>query len=172
MSEPTGVAVENSEHGRSGRGDDVSVRLQRAIATLARGREARMTAPVPEDELDRLERALDHPLPAELRELLGALGAGLYEHGHEIFGPVRVMIHDIELVPDILSVRARLAASGGLAPGLVPFHRLGGRVHLVRAVGPRAGEVVSLPAGAVFPDLAAFVDQVLLGPPAAGGDTP
>ena len=143
--------------------------LARAIATLARGREARMTDPVTEDELDRIERAIDGPLPAGLRTLLRTLGAGLYEQGHEILGPARVMIHDIELVPDMLSFRARLAAEGPLDPDLLPFHRLGGRVPLIRVGGSRGGEVVSLPPGAAYPDLATFVEEVLLGPPASAG---
>jgi|1185.fasta_scaffold131498_2 hypothetical protein len=172
MREPTGVTVEPRDGRRDREADEIALRLARAIATLAAGSEARMTAPVPEHDLDRIERALDHPLPEELRTMLRALGAGLYEQGHEVLGPTRVMIHDIEIVPDMLSVRARLAAEGGLEPGLVPFHRVGGRVHLVRASGPRSGEVVSIPEGAIYPHLAAFIEQVLLAPSTPADPTP
>ena len=124
------------------------------------GSEARMTVLASEEELCRLDGALGRPLPAPLRSLLKEVGAGLYEGGHEIFGPSRLMVHDIELVPDLLSVRARLAAEGLLDPHCVPFHRAGATVHLVRTDG--AGGVVSLPSGRVWTDFASFVEQVLL----------
>jgi len=126
--------------------------------------DARMTTPSSEEDLRRVEDALGHPLPAALRALLHEVGGGLYEGGHEIFGPVRLMLHDIELVPDLLSVRARLTAEGVLHPQFVPFHREGATFHLIRTDGPGAGCVVSLPAGRVYADLASFVEQVLLRP--------
>lgn len=128
------------------------------------GADARMTVPAAEGDLRRLEDALGRPLPGPLRALLREVGSGLYEGGHEIFGPMRLMLHDIELVPDLLTVHARLTAQGALHPQFVPFHREGGTFHLIRTDGPGTGCVVSLPAGRVYADLASFVEQVLLRP--------
>jgi len=141
---------------------------------LENGSDARMTVPASEEDLDRLEEALGHPLPTSLRALLREVGGGLYEGGHEIFGPSRVMIHDIELVPDLLTMRARLIAQGLLPPQLLPFHRAGATLHLIRLEGADGDGVVSLPAGRVYGDLASFVEQVLLRAvgPVAGAPRP
>jgi len=125
-------------------------------------RDARMTSPASDEELQRIDEALGRPVPAPLRALLHEVGGGLYEGGHEIFGPSRVMLHDIELVPDILSVRTRLMAEGVLHPHFLPFHRGGATFHLIRTEGPGAGCVVSLPSGRVYADLPSFIEQVLL----------
>jgi SMI1 / KNR4 family (SUKH-1) len=125
-------------------------------------RDARMTSPASDEELQRIDEALGRPVPAALRALLHEVGGGLYEGGHEIFGPSRVMLHDIELVPDILSVRTRLMAEGVLHPHFLPFHRGGATFHLIRTEGPGAGCVVSLPSGRVYADLPSFIEQVLL----------
>ena len=126
------------------------------------GSEARMTVLASEEELSRLDGVLGRPLPTPLRALLKEVGAGLYEGGHEIFGPSRLMVHDIELVPDLLSLRARLAAEGVLDPRFVPFHRAGATIHLIRTDGDGGPGVVSLPPGRVWTDFASFVEQVLL----------
>jgi len=126
------------------------------------GNDARMTSPASDEELLRIDGALGRRLPAPLRALLHEVGGGLYEGGHEIFGPSRVMLHDIELVPDILSVRTRLMAEGVLHPHFLPFHRGGATFHLIRTEGPGVGCVVSLPSGRVYADLASFIEQVLL----------
>jgi hypothetical protein len=136
--------------------------LETLFRRFENGADARMTVAASDDDLRRLDEALGQPLPAPLRALLHEVGGGLYEGGHEIFGPSRVMIHDIELVPDLLSVRARLAAEGLLHPQFVPFHRAGATIHLMRMDGAGAGCVVSLPAGKVWGDLAAFLEQVVL----------
>jgi hypothetical protein len=137
-----------------------------ALETLLRrfedGDDARMTVPASDDALRRLEERLGRALPAALRALFRSVGSGLYAGGHEIFGPSRLMMHDIELVPDLLGVRARLAAEGVLDPQFVPFHRGGATIHLIRVDGPGAGCVVSLPAGRVYADLGSFVEHVLL----------
>lgn len=137
---------------------DLAVLLHR----LKDGADARMTVPASDPELCRIDEALGYPLPAALRSLLREVGSGLYEGGHEIFGPLRLMLHDIELVPDLLSVRARLLAEGVLHPQFLPFHRGGATFHLVRTEGAGAGCVVSLPSGRVYADLASFIEQVLL----------
>ena len=129
---------------------------------LGNGADARMTVPASDEELDRLQETLGHPLPPSFRALLREVGGGLYEGGHEIFGPSRVMIHDIELVPDLLTVRARLFAEGALHPQFLPFHRGGATFHLIRMEGAGAGCVVSLPSGRVYGDLVSFVEPVLL----------
>jgi hypothetical protein len=128
----------------------------------SRRNDARMVSPASDEELRRIDEALGRPLPASLRALLHEVGAGLYEGGHEIFGPSRLMLHDIELVPDLLSVRARLMAEGVLHPHFLPFHRGGATFHLIRTEGPGAGCVVSLPSGRVYADLVSFIEQVLL----------
>ena len=141
-------------------------RGDRFLVRLAAGHEARFAVPASEDDLRRLEAALGSSLPQELRRLLREIGAGLYEHGHEVFGPARVMIHDIELVPDLLSVRARLGAADGMPRDAVPFHRGSRGIHFIRTAGPHAGEVWSASGGTTYPDLGAFVEAVLLAPPA------
>jgi hypothetical protein len=136
------------------------------------GDDARMAVPAADEDLRRIEEALGRPLPAPLRSLLSQVGSGLYEGGHEIFGPQRLMLHDIELVPDILSVRARLTAEGVLHPQFLPFHRGGATFHLIRMEGAGAGCVVSLPSGRVYADLASFIEQVLLRSPRETGPRP
>src|SRR4051812_25831144 len=132
------------------------------LQRFERGADARMTVVAPDEELRRIEGALGVPLPGPLRALLGEVGSGLYEGGHEIFGPLRLMLHDIELVPDMLSVRARLAGEGVLDPHLMPFHRGGATYHLIRVEGAGTGSVVSLPPGHVYADLESFIEEVLL----------
>jgi hypothetical protein len=139
--------------------------LAAVLQRLGEGDSARMAVPASEEELRRIEETLGVTIPEPLRGLLSQVGGGLYEGGHEIFGPQRLMLHDIELVPDMLSVRARLAAEGVLEPHLLPFHRGGATFHLIGTQGPGTGVVVSLPPGRVYPDLPSFMEQVLLGPP-------
>src|SRR6185295_8550019 len=110
----------------------------------SRRNDARMISPASDEELRRIDEALGRPLPASLRALLHEVGAGLYEGGHEIFGPSRLM------------------AEGVLHPHFLPFHRGGATFHLIRTAGPGAGCVVSLPSGRVYADLVSFIEQVLL----------
>src|SRR5689334_14415900 len=56
-----------------------------------------------EEDVLLLERSLGRTLPDPFRLFLRRLGGGVFYLKHEIFGPRRVMIHDIELVPDLLS---------------------------------------------------------------------
>jgi hypothetical protein len=118
--------------------------------------------PSSERDLLQLERAVGRPLPASLRAFLSRFGGGLFYHGHEIFGPLRVMIHDIELVPDMLSVRRRLAREGVVPPeGLIPFHRARGLVHFMDLRQP-GDAVLSLPWSTPYPDLGSFLENVVL----------
>ena len=79
--------------------------LQRVSEALERDRHRHLLAPSTEEDLQRLERAIEHPLPAQYRHFLGRLGGGIYYDRHEVFGAARLMIHDIELVPDVFAVR-------------------------------------------------------------------
>ena len=120
--------------------------------------------PAAEDHLRGLEQGLGAPLPASFRAFLTRFGGGLFFHGHEIFGARRVMIHDIELVPDILSIKRHLAAQGQPLPAhLVPFHRARGVVHLLDVGRDGRGEqVVALDGSASFPNLASFLETIVV----------
>ena len=90
-------------------------------------------------------------------------GGGLYFHGHEIFGPKHVVIHDIELVPDVLTIRRWLSAQGIEVPaGVLPFHRARGVIHLLDARPGSNERVLTLGGSATFPDLASFLDAIVL----------
>jgi hypothetical protein len=116
-----------------------------------------------EEDLQRFEERADVVLPLGFRTFLGRLGGGLYFHGHEIFGPTHVVIHDIELVPDLLTVRKWLAAQGIEVPaGLLPFHRARGVIHLLDARPGSKERVLTLGGSATFPDLASFLDAIVL----------
>jgi hypothetical protein len=134
--------------------------LERVMASLERDRHRHLLAPSSEDDLCRLERAIQRPLPAQYRQFLARLGGGLYYDRHEVFGAVRLMIHDIELVPDVLEVRARIAASCGAngAPFLLPLHRTQATRHWLDV---RDGTVGELGAARRFPDLARFLAAVV-----------
>jgi hypothetical protein len=119
--------------------------------------------PASEADLQRLQSSLGHQLPASLRLFLLHLGGGLFFHGHEIFGPRRVMIHDIELVPDMLSVRDWLSRTRGLPEGLVPFHRARGVIHVLNLKrDDQAESVIRLGGPEEYPSLAAFLETVVL----------
>jgi hypothetical protein len=151
-----------------------TLRLEDVLDTLAREEGQHLTGgPSTELELAALESALGFPLPADFRAFLLRLGGGLFFNGHEIFGPRRVMRHDIELVPDILSMRRWLARDrpSGVPEGFLPIHRARGVVHLMDARPDRSGEsVVSLPAATPYPDLASFLETVVL--PRSAPDPP
>jgi len=114
-------------------------------------------------ELDALEEALGGKLPEQFRTLLSRLGGGIFYERHELFGARRLMVHDIELVPDLLSFHRRFAADGEAVPtpALVPFHRADGVVHLLDL---RSGgeAVVSADGGRSYPDLASFLLRVVI----------
>jgi len=111
-------------------------------------------APAGDDEIGEVEREVGRPLPAQLRAFLGRFGGGIFYSDHEVFGPRRLMIHDIELVPDLVSVRRRLA----LPPGTLAVHRGGGAVHVMRLDD---GSVMGA-SGESYPDFAAFLLAVVV----------
>lgn len=121
------------------------------------------SGPAGQDELQGLEAAVGHPLPESYCALLALMGGGLYYDRHEIFGPHLVLIHDIELVPSLLAMRLRLEKERGHAlAGLLPLHRCGTQTHLIDVRAEGGGRVVTLDGPETYPDLAAFLDTVVL----------
>lgn len=122
--------------------------------------------PSPEAELLQAEETLGLRLPQPFRAFLTRLGAGIYYQEHEIFGCRRVMIHDIELLPDLVSMRQRLDPP--VAEGLFPLHRNRERLHLIDlSHGTGAGRVIAAGDAVEFPDLPAFLEAVVLPEPRA-----
>jgi hypothetical protein len=123
-----------------------------------------LTGPAHEADLARLEQALGVPLPRQYRELLARMGSGIFYDRHELFGPHQLQLHDIEFVPSLLGVHKLLGQA--LAPGLLPFHRGGGVFHVldVRKGTDEPVPVTALDGSAVYRDLAAFLEAVVLPP--------
>lgn len=121
--------------------------------------------PSSEEDLRRLEAAFGHRLPPPFRAFLQRLGSGIFYERHEIFGPHTIVIHDIELVPNALSMRRWLTSQGASAEGLLPIHRADGVIHLMNAAQEPA-TVVSLSHSTAYPDLARFLEAVVLPAPA------
>ena len=137
-------------------------RLEAAIARFTADDALHMTGgPCLERELRHVEEAIGQPLSPAFRLFLARMGGGVFYLNHEIFGAHRVILHDIELVPDILSFRAWLGAT---PPLLLPFHRTGLRVHALDLAGPPAGRVVVVgSADPGYPDFTTFLEQVVHG---------
>jgi hypothetical protein len=116
----------------------------------------------PEPELRRIEEAIGYPLPVPYRLFLGRLGGGVYYLKHEIFGCRRVMTHDIELVPDVLSFRRWLGDM--VSRNALPFHRADGRIHVLELSGDQAGLVRSIDEGGDrCSDFASFLEEFVVG---------
>jgi hypothetical protein len=116
-----------------------------------------------EEDLQRFEERAEVALPPSFRTFLCRFGGGLYFHGHEIFGPKHVVIHDIELVPDLITIRKWLTAQGiEVPPHLLPFHRARGVIHLLDTRPGSMERVFTLGAAATFRDLASFLDAIVL----------
>lgn len=141
------------------------VTIEEALAVLGRDGYRHMTTdPAGERDLDVLEEGLGERLPEEFRALLRRFGGGIFYERHELFGARRLMIHDIELVPDLLSFRRLVAAEGGRGAerGLVPFHRADGKVHLLDLRTPTEAPVISADGQRSYPDLACFLEEVVI----------
>jgi hypothetical protein len=136
-------------------------RLEALIARCENDRAAHMTGGGnTERELREVEVALGRPLPEELRLFLSRLGGGVFYLSHEIFGARRVMIHDIELVPDLLHFRSWLGPA--VPPHLLPIHRVDGRVHAIELVDGPCAAVVSLSEpGRRYPCFCDFLGRVV-----------
>jgi SMI1-KNR4 cell-wall len=141
------------------------VTIEKVLAVLEKDRHRHMTAePASERELDLVEEILGRRLSDEFRTLLARLGGGILYERHEVFGVHRLMVHDIELVPDLVSFRERFvrAGEGETCRDFVPFHRADGIVHLLDLRARGGPAVVSLDGTRSYPDLADFLEQVVL----------
>jgi hypothetical protein len=140
-----------------------SLSLEEILDLFARDVAAHIVGtPAGEQDLANLEQAVGGPLPRSFRAFLSRFGGGLFYQGHEIFGPRRVIIHDIELVPSLPVI---LRQRGQEFPaGVVPFHRVSGLLHLfdLRPESTQPDRITSLPAGSTYPDLAHFLQAVVL----------
>lgn len=113
--------------------------------------------PASEPQLRQLEATIGRALPGPLRAFLARLGGGLYYERHEIFGPVRTMIHDIELVPPLAKV------CQGLPAGVIPIHRVENATHFMdlrEAASPVP--VFSLASAGRYPDFQSFLEAVVV----------
>ena len=141
--------------------------MEEALAALERDRARHLTQPCTERDLDVLEQSLGRRLPLDYRALLARVGAGILYDDHEVFGGRRLMVHDIELVPDVLTVARQRAESGRPWPAhLVPFHRRHGRLHLLDVSDAVSAGVVAED-GRRWRSLTEFLQDVVL--PAADG---
>jgi len=139
--------------------------IEEALAALEKDRARHMTTDrASERDLDVLEEALGRRLPEDFRTFLARLGGGIFYERHELFGARRLMIHDIELVPDLVSFRRSFAGEAGGDPGpdLVPFHRADGVVHLLDLRKEGESPILSADRKRSYPDLARFLRQVVI----------
>ena len=133
-----------------------------ALATLERDGARHLTQRCTAQDLDGLERALGRRLPADYRALLARVGGGILYDEHEVFGGRRLMVHDIELVPDALTLTRERTDAGRPWPAhLVPLHRCRGRLHLLDISGGAQARVVGED-GRSWPSLSAFLSEVVL----------
>lgn len=141
--------------------------LELALELLEADRSRHLLAdPDEPEDIERLERALGRKLPSELRRFLERFGGGVFYGRHEIFGARRLMLHDIEFLPDILTVRRDLGQKSGseLPPGILPFHRADGVYHVLDLRAAGSSTIRPFAAGALtsYPDLASFLRAVVL----------
>ena len=148
-----------------------TVTIEAAVQILEKDLARHMTTDRPSElELDALEEALGRKLPEQFRTFLTRLGGGIFYERHELFGVRRLMVHDIELVPDLLSFHRRFTAGEATSPdSLVPFHRADGVVHLLDLRSAGEAAVVSADGTRTYPDLAHFLQHVVIPSAAASG---
>jgi SMI1 / KNR4 family (SUKH-1) len=137
--------------------------LDAALAALERDGAQHLTAgPADAQELRRIEEQLGVRLPAAYRRFLERFGGGLFYECHEIFGVHRVLIHDIELMTDIVTF-CRLQGESAWRPSeYLPFHRSGSVVHLLDLRDPEAPSpaVRSADGSASYPDFVSFLESL------------
>lgn len=139
------------------------VTLDEAITMIERDSPRHMTTDRPsERDLDVLEEALGSKLPEDFRTLLARLGGGILYERHEVFGAHRLMVHDIELVPDLVSFREHFVRRGSVADGLVPFHRADGVVNLLDVRDGAALAVISEDGARSYSSLSSFLERAVL----------
>ena len=114
--------------------------------------------PVPAEQIMALEARLGRALPGALTAVLESIGNGIFFGKEELLGPRRLMVHDIELLADMMSVKAQLP---GLPEDWLPFHRRDGVVHAVDLSPARYGEVHAWPGGAPCGDITVFLAERL-----------
>jgi SMI1/KNR4 family protein SUKH-1 len=114
--------------------------------------------PVPREQITALEAHLKRPLPPALTALLESVGNGIFFGKQELLGPRRLMVHDIELLADMMSVKAQ---ASGLPEAWLPFHRCDGVMHAVDLSPETFGQVHSWPGGAPRGDIADFLGDLL-----------
>jgi hypothetical protein len=138
--------------------------LDDVLSRIDHDRDKHMLSPAAGPDLLALERELGRTLPEAVRRLLEKVGGGILYERHELFGPRRLMIHDIELVPDVLSMRRALRTRPqGLGDHLLPIHRCELTLHHVDLSA--AGTAVVSDDGAVrYPDLGSFLARTLWNP--------
>ena len=117
--------------------------------------------PVPREAIAGLEERLGRRLPPELAAMLETVGNGIFFGREELFGPRRLMVHDIELLPDMMTVKA---ATPGLPAEWLPFHRCDGALHVVDLRPEAGGAVFSWPDKVHCGDIGSFLASRLLRP--------
>ena len=115
--------------------------------------------PVPHQQIAELEARIGQRLPLELSAMLETVGNGIFFGREELFGPRRLMVHDIELLPDMMSVKT---ATPGLPEEWMPFHRCDGALHVVDLRPEAHGAVYSWPARAHQGDVGSFLASRLM----------
>ena len=116
---------------------------------------------VPREQITALEAFLRRPLPPALTAVLETVGNGIFFGKEELLGPRRLMVHDIELLADMMTVQAQAPE---LPESWVPFHRCDGVLHVVDVSPEAFGQVHSWPDGAVRGDIADFLTDRLTPP--------
>jgi hypothetical protein len=140
------------------RPDQPDAELEKLLERIEEDASRHHTAgPASEADLAKLEAALGHVLPAPFRVFLARSGSGLYYERHEIFGPLHTMIHDIELVPPLVSV------CRGLPAGVIPVHRADSMIHFMDLRGgAEPVPVFSLLSSDRYSDFTSFLRDVVV----------
>ena len=110
--------------------------------------------PVPREQITAFEARLGRPLPPALTAVLESVGNGIFFGKEELLGPRRLMVHDIELLADMMTVKAQ---APGLPEAWLPFHRCDGVIHAVDLSPEAFGQVHAWPGGAPCGDIMDFL---------------
>ena len=139
--------------------------LETALSALERDSAQHLTAgPAADGDLRRAEEQLGVRFPAAFRRFLERIGGGLFYECHEIFGAHRVLIHDIELMPDLITFCRNQREGAAWRPGeYLPFHRAGNVVHVLdlREPDEPSPAVRSLDGSALYPDFVSFLESLV-----------